>query len=683
MTTLFDGSHVLAYAIAALLIGLFVSIFRNRLFIYREREVNAQNLSKNTQLALVLKTGKVRVWTYDTRTHHFMSLDSDGATDGDYLPIDFAQFFDPDDFEVMRQHIAEIYDGKEQAATTIVKSRLSSDDDKKEQKYMEISIEILEHDSHGKPTLLLGMQRDITNDLKKKEQVKQLLMQYHTVFNQSLIDIVYYDKDGVMTDINAKACETFGIADRQQFLDTHQHISNHPGYEAIKQDYEESTYLTALIDPRTQPIAHADTDKDKTYYYELIFNKIHDQKGNLTGIFSAGRNVTEMVESRRHQQMAIRELSNATKRIQAYVNNINYALKVSEVRLMNYYPQTHMLEISNDLTQAQYQLTQLRCIDMIHPDSLHHAKRILRQMDSLSNTKISQTLRTNLRDAKHRNLWMAFNIVPVQGADGKIDHYFGMCRNETEMVETENLLKQETLKAQETDLLKSSFLLNMSYEIRTPLNAVLGFAELFNQDHDPNDEPIFVKEIKDNSNKLLALVNDVLYLSRLDARMVEFTNKPTDFATLFDGTCQMGWSKDLRPDVKPVIENPYESLVLEIDEENLSQVIQRLCANAAFHAKTGLVRAKYQYRRGMLDITIEDTGDGIDKEALKHVFDRFSTADDNIERYGTGLGMPIVKELVEQMNGVIEITSEKGKGTTVWVSIPCKMTEMVQKVITV
>jgi signal transduction histidine kinase len=153
--------------------------------------------------------------------------------------------------------------------------------------------------------------------------------------------------------------------------------------------------------------------------------------------------------------------------------------------------------------------------------------------------------------------------------------------------------------------------------------------------------------------------------------MVEFPKEPSDFATLFDGWCYMGWSA-LGPNVKTFIDNPYTHLVLNIDEQHLGQAIQKICACSASYTSEGSVRAKYEYHHGELNIVLEDTGIGIRKEVLSHVFDRF-VKDDQNKISGTGLDMPIVKELVEQMGGQIEIQSELGKGTTCYVMIPCEM----------
>jgi signal transduction histidine kinase len=298
-------------------------------------------------------------------------------------------------------------------------------------------------------------------------------------------------------------------------------------------------------------------------------------------------------------------------------------------------------------------------------------------MDKGKRGNISEVLHTIFHDEQGRDVYMNISLIPMTDKAGNVTQYFGMCRDETEMKHTEMRLLEETKKAQETEELKNTFLLNMSYEIRTPLNAVLGFAELFNSPHDVEDEPVFAEEIKRNTDELLELVNDILFISRLDAKMVEFTKEETDFAALFDGWCYLGWSA-LEPNVKAVVDNPYNHLVLNIDQQHLGQAIQKICNCSASYTTEGTVCAKYEYHHGELSIIIEDTGRGVRKEVLPHVFDRF-VRDDQNKISGTGLDMAIVKELVEQMGGQIEVQSELGKGTTWYVMIPCEMVSREKK----
>ena len=108
-------------------------------------------------------------------------------------------------------------------------------------------------------------------------------------------------------------------------------------------------------------------------------------------------------------------------------------------------------------------------------------------------------------------------MVPMLNEKGEVERYFGTYRDITDMVATEQQLAVETKKAQETELLKQAFLTNMSYEIRTPLNNIIGYAGLFTSDHDEGDEPFFIDQIRNSTSELLLVVNDVLYISRLEA----------------------------------------------------------------------------------------------------------------------------------------------------------------------
>ena len=212
----------------------------------------------------------------------------------------------------------------------------------------------------------------------------------------------------------------------------------------------------------------------------------------------------------------------------------------------------------------------------------------------------------------------------------------------------------------------------MSYEIRTPLNAVVGFAELFQMDHTTDDEGIFIDEIKDNSRVLLRLINNILFLSRLDAKMIEIKPQFTDFAKTFDMTCQTCWEMNQETGVDYIVENPYEQLVVEIDAQNVSVILDQIILNACQHTHKGSVHARIDYIGDRLIIAVEDTGEGIEEELLPTIFERFATG----ANIGSGLGLSICHELVEYMGGQIELKSTEGKGTMVWFSIPCKLIEM-------
>lgn len=681
MDTIADTSHLAAYSVAALMIAVFTMIFTNRVFYYRQRDINTKSRQLNTQLALVLDSNKTQVWTYDDDKKLFALLSNRGEQQKVYSPIEFSMLYDHDDFRTLLKKIMEIVNNKQTAASLTVMGKETSEEEsegEEVQRTLEVNLSILQHGHNGKK-VVLGIQRDTTDDRIRQEKASKLALRYHTVFNSSLVDMIYYDADGVMTDINDKACETFDVKDREKLLAQKPCLCDEPFMRNIDlRNLEQfhSSSITAISDV-TKPIGELNNWGADKMYYEQIVSPIRNEDGTLAGIVMAGRSITEMVESQHHQQWAVRQLKKKTRDIQEYIDNINYSLRVSKVRLINYYPDSHELEVSSDLNKPQYRLPQLRCATLLPEKQRRRAKGLFRRMDNRHDGTISATMPTIFHDEQGRTMYLGFSLVPVKRKDGSISHYFGMCQNNTELVYTENRLREETEKARETEALKTTFLMNMSHEIRTPLNAVIGFAELFNSPHDEADEPVFAEEIKRNTSDLLQLVNDVLFISRLDAGMVEFNYGECDFAVMFDGFCYMGWST-VDPNVKVSVENPYNHLNINIDEKNLGIVIQKLCAHAARHTEEGSIRAKYDYRHGELSISIEDTSKGFTQEQMKHMFERFAR-NETSDHYVTGLDMPITKGIVEQMGGSLEIQSEEKKGCTAYIIIPCEMTSMEKK----
>lgn len=668
-----DFQHISLCLLAVLVIAIVVMIIYNRIYYRREKEIITRTSQMNTQLALVLDSNKTKVWTFDPMKRIFVVL-QEGSTGKEYTPIDFAQFYNHDDFNHLRQLSTAILNGEKASGTITVSSQ---EEEGKPTSAYDIHVSVLSRDRQGTPRVLLGIQRDTTEDMIRQEESRRLSLRYHTVFDSSLVDMVFYNEEGILTDINNKALESFGVKDREALIKRKVKISDIPSYRDIDFEHLENAVLSSI------------TDIDKTkqtderipeltiggkYYYEVTLSTLRDEQHNLHGVIAAGRNITEMVRSHHRQQENRKLLKKTTKEIETYITNINYTLRASGVRIFHYYPDTHQLDISSDLNKVQYRLSQVRCASLLDETDRRRLRGLLLRMDHRRQEAFTTTFRTIFRDEQKRNIYMTFSAVPVTDKDGTIIHYFGLCRNDTETVYTEARLREETEKAQETEGLKNTFLTNMSYEIRTPLNAVVGFAGLYNAPHDEADEPVFAEEIKRNTGRLLQLVNDILFISKLDARMVEFNYKETDFAALFEGYCYMGWSM-LNPGVTVSVENPYNHLMVTIDEKNLCEVIQKICAHAARNTTEGTIRAKYEYHHGELSIAIEDTGKGIPQEDISHLFDRF-TKNESAHQYDTGLELPIIKELVEQMGGTIEIQSEEGKGTTTYVIVPCEMSSL-------
>lgn len=670
-------NHINIYLIAVLVISAIAMVVYNRLAYYKGKRGARKVQRLNAQLTLIMDANKTDAWTYNAKENLFKVISKENLTETFYTPLEFSQLYNREDFKMVVKAIESIHNREQITETLTVKGTPEKDGSTK---IYEMSLTVLRRNKQDQPIEILCTQRDMTKEKILAEKEKRLMLKFHTLFNSSLVDMIYYNADGYLAELNGKACETFGVKDPQTLLKRKIKITDIPSYREFDIKTLEQTQLSSITD-----ITHVkQTDerlpeltRDGKIYYEVMLEPIHDIHNQSLGVIAAGRDITEMVESHHRQQRSARMMEERAKALKQYVDDLNYTLKISDARLTNYYPATHTLHILSDLSGEGTRLSQLKATAMIHPDDRKRAKLMLTRMDRLYKNTISETLHTKLRDHNGRDIYLTFSMTPITDKEGKVSHYFGLCRNETEMAYIEKHLQEETAKAQEEEQLKNAFLLNMSYELRVPLHAVIGFAELFKREHNREDEPIFAREIKKNTDILLNLINDILFISRLDAHMIEYHYEVCDFASLFEGWCHLGWS-DASKNIKQITENSYNSLLVKIDSQNLGTAIQKLCSYTAFTTKAGSLKSRYEYLHDELIIIVEDTGSGMGFDEVPKIFNRFM-GDAKNKRIGTGLDLPIVKELAEQMGGTIDVLSEPGKGSTFFMSIPCELTSFEKK----
>ena len=232
-------------------------------------------------------------------------------------------------------------------------------------------------------------------------------------------------------------------------------------------------------------------------------------------------------------------------------------------------------------------------------------------------------------------------------------------------------------KVQETSRVKENFLANMSHEIRTPLNAILGFTALLKKRNRDPELTEFVHSIGQSGENLLAIVNDILDISKIEAGMIRIESAPFSLRHLmhsievmFRGRVQ-DKALELRVTIGGALPDLYEG-----DAMRLTQILVNLLGNAVKFTDKGLitvdVSGSTREDTVLLVFTVSDTGIGIPPEKLPVIFDRFLQAEDSIARRygGTGLGLSIVKDLVVLQQGSIHAESEPNRGTTFTFTIP-------------
>ena len=640
-------------------------------FKIRERKMTQKINKENQRLSLIMKTSNVMFCTYNVSSQYFTVMDSSGHAERSYSLLEYSHRFDPNDFTNLTDGLRNVIGGKSETVTIQLKEYGNNLIDSNN---YTVTLSVLRRDKHKRPSIIIILKTDTTQDRMRQALIKESMLRYQSLFNSALVDMVYYDADGYISDMNTKALSVIGV-DNEEIRRRKISLRDVLGMKDLDIDKFEYFYATQLYkSPNDNRALNKMLGKDKLYY-ELQVMPIYDKFGSRIGFFGTGRNVTESANSYRKLKENSKKLQIVKDNVSTYVHNIDYVLSVGGMSLVNYRLDTHTLTVYSEIGHEKYSLTQTRALAFVDSSSEKQALRVLNKMDNRQTGSIIVDVKTCIRRRKDRlPLHLQFNFVPTI-VDGEITEYFGLIRDISEIKAVEEKLAEESVRAQEVETVKNAFLHNMSHEIRTPLNTVVGFSELFEMEHSPEDEAVFINEIKENSASLLKLINDILFLSRLDAGMITLSPQPVDFASIFAGRCSSVWDNHKQPGVEYIVQSPYNQLVVEIDEPNVSMIINKIITNAIQHTKSGSVLARYEYIADRLLVSVEDTGSGIKKENLENIFGRFVTGANN----GAGLGLSICHELVHYMGGTIELTSTEGKGTTVWFSIPCKLVEMERK----
>ena len=278
-----------------------------------------------------------------------------------------------------------------------------------------------------------------------------------------------------------------------------------------------------------------------------------------------------------------------------------------------------------------------------------------------------------------RELWLMISGTPSFDSSGRFMGYRGAGTDVTS-------IHAATLDAQQANRTKSMFLANMSHEIRTPMNGILGMAEMLERTLTLDNQKRMIGVIRNSGEALLAILNDILDLSKIEAGKLTLEKipfRPDEIANRIETLHRpRAQEKGLRLEVltdsrarKPHLGDPHR----------VAQILHNLISNAIKFTDSGKVSVWITVLAGG-DIRIEviDTGIGMTRAQQERIFDEFVQADGSVTRRfgGTGLGMSIVRRLVGMMDGQLELTSEEGKGTTFIVTLPLPEVDQADKAAT-
>lgn len=232
-------------------------------------------------------------------------------------------------------------------------------------------------------------------------------------------------------------------------------------------------------------------------------------------------------------------------------------------------------------------------------------------------------------------------------------------------------------KAEKASQAKSEFLANISHELRTPMNAILGFAKVLSMELEDKRLRKYIEPIIEGGDALLSLINDVLDLSKIEAKKTEIHKESVNVKSVIGTICTLFSEKCDKKGI--YIKSSFDDSlppVLEVDVKKFRQILLNLIGNAVKFTQKGGVIIEALYDDGKIAFSVKDTGIGIKNDYLEKIFSPFYQVYDNKRtEEGTGLGLSITKKLVELMSGSINVESREGEGSIFYVKIPAKTSD--------
>jgi PAS domain S-box-containing protein len=405
------------------------------------------------------------------------------------------------------------------------------------------------------------------------------------------------------------------------------------------------------------------SQQGREFLISLATSQVCDETGRRVALVGVARDITEQKES----EEALRSSEEKFRQLTENMRGVVWMMVPGSDKLLYVSPAYE--RVWGRTCESVYRDPASR-LEAIHPDDLEHCRvSFARQMRG---EHLESEFRIRTPDGREK--WIGGRAFPVRGQDGKVIRVVGIAEDITQRKRYETELIQAREAADSANRAKSCFLANMSHEIRTPMNGVIGMIQLLLETDLTAEQRQYANVIQTSGGVLLNLIDDILDLSKIEARRVTLENVGVSVRQTFGEVVQLlrvqAGAKGLRMDARVSADVP---AVLRGDGRRLRQVLTNLAANAVKFTPHGSIQLNASVDRvdsgtATVRFTVADTGIGIRRDQAERLFAPFVQADDSTTRKygGTGLGLAISKQLVGMMGGTIGVDSQEGRGSTFW-----------------
>ena len=499
---------------------------------------------------------------------------------------------------------------------------------------------------------IVGLFLDSTGSVQANRALDRSEKLFKNIFANIPAGVEIYDKDGYLIDLNNKDLEIFGVVNKSDVIGVN--FFENPN---VPQGIRDRVRNEDLVDFRLnysfeQAGGYYETSRSNVIELYSKVSKLYDNEGNFSGYILISIDNTERIDAMNR----IRDFENFFLMISDYAK-VGYA----KLNLLNRKGYAIKQWYKNLGEEEDIPLSEVVAVySQMHPED---RKRFLDFYDGVRDGKrrhFQGEMRIRRPGTKNEWNWVSSNVMVTnyKPEENEIE-IIGINYDITELKETE----AELIQARD----KAEMMANMSHEIRTPLNAIVGFSDLLVETEELAERQEYIKIVRENNELLLQLISDILDLSKIEAGTFEFTNGDVDVNLLCEDIVRSMGMK-AKEEVELVFDDHLPVCHVISDRNRIHQVISNFVNNAMKFTSEGSIHVGYKLKDGELEFYVEDTGIGIEKEQLPHIFERFVKLNSFV--HGTGLGLSICQSIVEQLGGRIGVDSEKGKGSRFWFTIP-------------
>jgi len=523
----------------------------------------------------------------------------------------------------------------------------------------------------GKPVNIIATITDETETKQKERELEQLSERYKTIFENAIIGLSFYSPDGWLLDANRLMREicNFDNDDSDSYYSNVNLFDVAPFNEVLNRDHPQEYWGCSLsIVP----------EKNMHVYLEIGVRPIYDENGRLCYISVSAHNINEEREMYLNVKKNDTQMQKVNKAIKNYEAELRYMMEFCQMQTWRASLKRNVLELYSGLNTVvkSFKLNHLHEVFVNQDDDFVRA--LSNPDEAFKKPLIYVGLMYPVVTHKYSEpQWVQVNCIPEFDEEGRLLGAFGVWRNITDLMHKQDLLRHETQRAMESGQSKALFLANMTHEIRTPINAIVGFSEVLTSLTDSEEKKEIIKIIKNNCDMLLRLMNDILTVSSFESGRMSIEPVKVDFSKTFNELCESLRLRVQDPNVSFLKDNPYDTLRITVDADRVSQVITNFVTNAVKYTHQGHIKVGYRtesrpvdgVKRKGLYVYCEDTGEGVSKEAHDKIFERFFKVNEFVQ--GTGLGLAICKAFADACRGEIGVESEgAGQGCVFWMWIP-------------